>query len=143
MAAAQVILVRHAHADWPDYRGTDFDRPLTPRGRQDAVHAASAIRTAGVRPATLLVSPALRTSQTATIIARELGIPAAAIHHVDNLYNASARTLEAELRKAAIRSTPVMLVAHNPGISELGQLLAGDPATPPFSPADWRQFQVE
>lgn len=137
-SARQVILVRHAHADWPDYHGCDFDRPLTPRGEADATATARAIRAAGLKPAILLASPALRTRQTAAIIAAELGLPDTAIQLVDSLYNGSADTLEAELRRATATNEPVMLVAHNPGISELGRQMAKDPAFAHFSPADWR-----
>jgi phosphohistidine phosphatase len=143
MAAPRVILVRHAHAEWPDYHGRDFDRPLTARGRSDAARSAAAIRAADLKPDALLVSPALRTRETASIIAAALGVGDAAIQYIDDLYNASARTLEQELRRAAARHGLVMLVAHNPGISELGRALTEDPGFAPFAPADWRQFAVE
>jgi phosphohistidine phosphatase SixA len=35
-----------------------------------------------------------------------------------------------------------MLVAHNPGISDLARLLARDPDAPVFRPADWRAVAV-
>lgn len=138
-AAHSVILVRHAHADWPDYHGSDFDRPLTPQGEADAAATAQAIHDAGNIPALLLASPALRTRQTASIIASRLGLAEAAIVLVDSLYNGSAETLEAELcRSATSSSGTVMLVAHNPGISELARRLGRDPSFRPFAPAHWR-----
>src|SRR5690606_787937 len=134
-----VLIARHAHAEWPDWRGRDFDRPLTPRGEEDAARAAAAIRAAGHRPELVLVSPALRTRQTAGIMARGLGLADDALRLVDALYNASPAVLESELRQAALGVDGlVMLVAHNPGVSYLARALAGDPAAPPFSPADWR-----
>jgi len=138
-----VILVRHAHADWPDFNGCDADRPLTPQGEADAAAAAQAIRAAGNIPAVLLVSPALRTRQTATIIAHGLGLDVSAIVLVESLYNASAETLEAELRGAsATAGGTVMLVAHNPGISELARRLGRDPAFRPFAPGHWRLLNL-
>jgi phosphohistidine phosphatase len=139
-AGVRVILVRHAHADWPDYHGRDFERPLTPRGSADAARTAAAIKAAGLAPAVLLVSPALRTRQTAAIIAAALGLSDDCTQFVESLYNASAQGLEAELRRSAPNGDTIMLVAHNPGISELGRQLAGDRRTRPFAPADWRQF---
>lgn len=138
--ARPVILVRHAHADWPGYQGRDFDRPLTARGQKDAVEAARAISAAGHRPQLLLASSAVRTRQTAQIMADEFGLPHATIQLVDSLYNASAATLEEALHGVAECSGLVMLVAHNPGISELARRLAGDPAFVSFSPADWWLF---
>lgn len=142
-AAQPVILVRHAHADWPDYHGCDVDRPLTPQGEADAAATAQAIRAAGGIPAVLLASPALRTRQTATIIARTLGLDDSAIVLVESLYNASAETLESELREvAATAGGTVMLVAHNPGISELARRLGRDPSFRPFAPGHWRLLNL-
>jgi phosphohistidine phosphatase len=132
-----VVLVRHAHAEWPAYTGRDFDRPLTPQGLGDARNTAAAIRDAGHRPALLLTSPARRTRETAEIIATTLGVPDTAIRNVDALYNASRTTLDAELRQALTAAPAVLLVAHNPGISELARTLSGNPAFTGFRPAQW------
>jgi phosphohistidine phosphatase len=141
-AAPRVVLVRHAHADWPHYQGRDFDRPLTPRGIEDAARSAEAIRAAGLVPTLLLTSPAQRTRETAAILAKGLALPEVAIRNVDGLYNASAGALELELRRAARPGSVTMLVAHNPGISELARQLADDPAFRSFAPGAWAQFEL-
>ncbi len=142
-APRPVILVRHAHADWPGFNGCDFDRPLTPQGEADAAATAQAIHAAGNIPARLLVSPALRTRQTAAIIARTLGLDEASITLVESLYNGSADTLEAELhRNSGAAGGMLMLVAHNPGISELARRLGRDPAYRSFAPAHWRLLHL-
>ncbi len=138
----EVLLVRHAHAEWPQYTGADFDRPLTARGLEDAARTGAAIAAAGHRPARLLASPARRTRQTAALIAAELGLPENAIHYVESLYNASAHTLEVELRLAAAPGGLTLLVAHNPGVSELARQLSGDRHAVPFSPAAWRHLTL-
>lgn len=139
----QFIIVRHAHADWPSHQGTDFERPLTQRGLAEARATARAISAAGHRPTLLLASPALRTRQTAEILAEELQLPASAVCYVDSLYNASAATLEAELRSAAQPGQLVVLVAHNPGVSNLARVMANDPQAPPCKPAEWRMSTLE
>src|SRR5690606_15467290 len=101
LAGRQALLARHAHADWPAFHGRDFDRPLTPRGEQDAQRAAAAMRAAGHLPSLLLASPAVRTRQTATLLAEGLGLPVTSIRWVDALYNATATVLETHLRHAA------------------------------------------
>lgn len=136
--SAQLILVRHAHADWPNYVGRDFDRPLTARGAEDAQATGRAILVAGYLPEVLIASPARRTRQTAEIIAAELQLPASAVRFIDGLYNAPGQVLACEAREAATAASPVLLVAHNPGVSELARLLADDPEAPAFKPADWR-----
>jgi phosphohistidine phosphatase len=136
--SAQLILVRHAHADAPGYKGRDYDRPLTSRGMEEAQATARAIRIGGYLPEVLIASPAMRTRQTAEIIAAELQLPQDAVRFIDSLYNASPQQLAAEARTAAAEASPVLLVAHNPGVTELARVLADDPDAPPFKPGDWR-----
>jgi phosphohistidine phosphatase len=136
MAGPILTLVRHAHAEWPDYTGRDFDRPLTPRGLEDALATALAIRSAGLQPAMLLSSPARRARDTAMILARELGIAEPALHFDDELYNASVATLRATGTRAAGKYRHVLLVGHNPGVSEFARRLTGNPDLA-LKTADW------
>jgi phosphohistidine phosphatase len=131
------ILVRHAHAEWPHYTGPDFDRPLTAQGLADAHATAAAIRDAGHLPGLLVTSPALRTMQTSSVIAATLALPAQSVLPVSELYNAGPEVLEAQMRKAFVSADVVMLVAHNPGISELARVLTGHPGFTAFRPAHW------
>jgi len=139
----QLIIVRHAHADWPNHRGTDFERPLTERGLAEARATAHAISAAGHRPTLLLASPACRTRQTAEILAKEFELPEQAVRYADSLYNACAATLEAELRRVAAPGQLVVLVAHNPGVSNLARMLANDPDAPACRTAEWRVSTLE
>ncbi len=138
----QFILVRHAHADWPDYQGPDFDRPLTERGLSDAHVAAREISSAGHRPTVVLASPACRTRQTAQILAEELNLPGDAVRYLDSLYNATAHTLESELRHVVAPDALVVVVAHNPGVSNLARVLTNDPAAPSCQPGEWRVLRM-
>jgi phosphohistidine phosphatase len=134
------LLVRHAHAEWPAYRGRDFDRPLTERGLADAHVTGQAIRAAGLAPKRIVASAARRTEQTARVLMEQLRLSSVALQLLDSLYNADAPTLQAELQSAVQDGALVLLVAHNPGISELARQLSGTPALPPFRPAEWRAF---
>jgi len=139
----EILLVRHAHAEWPAWQGRDFDRPLTPQGEQDALRTARAISDAGHLPALIMTSGARRTRQTGEIIGRELALPEDRQIFVDALYDGSAATLAHALRDLA-RSTPglLLLVAHNPGVSELAREL-GDLRTRPFAPGEWRLLPLQ
>lgn len=137
----QVIIFRHAHAEWPGYSGADFDRPLTGRGMTEARSSARAISDAGLRPTLMLVSPACRTRQTAEVLAQEFQLGPESVHYVDSLYNASSSTLAAELRSAAAGGLP-LLVAHNPGVSELVRDLTNDAEAQPLKTAEWRVVQL-
>jgi phosphohistidine phosphatase len=134
------ILVRHAHAEWPAYRGRDFDRPLTERGLEQARATGREINTAGLLPRRILASSARRTEQTARILMDQLQLPPDTLQLLDSLYNADAATLRAALRSADARSSPVLVVAHNPGISELARMLSEDRTLAPFRPAEWCAF---
>jgi phosphohistidine phosphatase len=102
---------------------------------RDALATARAIKAAGLRPAVLLSSPARRTRDTAMILARELGLGEEALRFEERLYNASADGLEAVARETAGNCDHVMVVAHNPGISEVARRLAD--AEAPLKPAGW------
>lgn len=136
MSTRGAILVRHAHADWPAWTGRDFDRPLTPEGERGAITTAAAIRDAGHHPVLLLASPALRTRRTAAAIRDTFGLAPGAVRCLDELYDASATQLERALRRQQADGE-VVLVAHNPGISELARRLGGQPAHGGFRPGDW------
>jgi phosphohistidine phosphatase len=129
--------VRHAHAEWPNYSGKDFDRPLTARGEEDALATAREILAAGLKPDVLLSSTARRARETALIVARELGLAAGSLRFADRLYNASADTLEMAVQDTAARSRHVMLVGHNPGISDFARRLTSDTTLALLPPAGW------
>ena len=139
-AVPACILVRHAHAEWPAWRGRDFDRPLTARGVEDAHAAGQALRATGLRPSRIIASAAQRTTQTAQILLHELQLPASQLDLRDALYNADALSLRSALEDSVADGQVVLMVAHNPGISDLARLWSGDAALPPFRPADWRVF---
>jgi phosphohistidine phosphatase len=134
---AHIILVRHAHAEWPNYVGRDFDRPLTPRGEQEARSSARAIALANTVPDLILASPARRTRQTAEILAQEFQLDSDSLRCVDALYNASASTLTAVLQRAASEAGVLALVAHNPGISDLARSLSRESTRAAFAPGEW------
>ena len=73
------LLIRHAESVWNEHFGTtriDVGLPdpcLTPRGERQARDVTTRLRDEGLRR--LITSPYRRTLQTATIIARELGLP--------------------------------------------------------------------
>lgn len=117
----QLILVRHAKSDWGDPLVSDHDRPLNPRGLNDAPRMARQLARDAVTAERILSSTALRARSTAEVFGAALGIE---VELDPDLYLAPAPTL---LRKAAAtEASSVMVVAHDPGISELASLLSND-----------------
>jgi len=116
----RLLLLRHANAE-PAVPGTDdIDRHLSVRGRAEALDAANRIARAGLRCDALLVSPALRARETATIIAAELDLPLRLTIDPELYPGDPAALLQSVSRCPASHAT-VMIVGHNPGISELAQ----------------------
>ena len=127
-----LFLVRHAKSSWGDFGLSDFDRPLAPRGERAAPAMAAFMKAEGLVPDFVLCSTALRARQTWERMEPELGSGPEA-EHVEILYGASpARMMEAVLRYGEGRS-PVMIVAHNPGMEELALALSGSGPEPEMS----------
>jgi phosphohistidine phosphatase len=119
----RLTLMRHAEARWKDQRLSDLERPLNRRGAAAAEAMARRLLELQLVPDLLLMSPALRTRQTAEIVARELSLPARRLLREEALYLASAADLLKVVHGTGPRVSHLLLVAHNPGVSELVQLL--------------------
>lgn len=119
-----LTLVRHAKSSWDDPEMSDFDRPLNARGERVAPEMAQ--RMAGVleSPLQLISSPALRAISTARIFARALGIPEKKIRLEPSIYDATTGTLLDIVQSLDESITHAVLFGHNPGFSDLAQLLS-------------------
>jgi phosphohistidine phosphatase len=146
----ELILMRHAQAAPAKLGAEDFTRPLTAAGRGAAAQAARALATAGVRIERVLLSPANRTRETAAIAARELGIGETALQAVPELYAAPAAVIRKVIASRHGGARSLLVVGHNPGISELAGQLSADRASAhlptagvcrlPLSEAGWRRL---
>jgi phosphohistidine phosphatase len=74
-------------------------------------------------PDLVLVSPARRAQQTAEVVARALALPARRVLREEALYLASAADLLTAARRSGPRVAHLLVVAHNPGLSELVEQL--------------------
>jgi phosphohistidine phosphatase len=122
--AKHIHLLRHAKSSWDDPELADHDRPLAPRGRKAAKRMARHLEHAGVRPDLVLCSSSVRTRQTLERIAATIP-DGARVEVEDGLYAAGASTLIERLRRVPPETRAVLVVAHNPGLQDLGVLLAG------------------
>ncbi len=78
----ELIFIRHGEPDWTGDESTLHDPPLTARGRRQAELTAERIATERDVPTDLVVSPALRSQETAGPLADRTGLT---IHTVDDL----------------------------------------------------------
>jgi len=120
----RLTVMRHADARWQDPALPDLQRPLSRRGSAAAEAMALRLLELELVPDLLLVSPARRTQQTAEIVARELSVPERRVLREESLYLASAAELLKVVERTGPRVAHVLLVGHNPGVSELVRRLA-------------------
>jgi phosphohistidine phosphatase len=120
----RLTLVRHGQAEWKDDGSSDFDRVLHRRGNAEATGMARRCREQGWLPDLIHASSALRTQQTAQCFMRELDLPARRLQLSESMYLAGHRELLAVARAAGPRIAHLMLVGHNPGLTEFAQFLA-------------------
>ncbi len=123
----ELFLIRHAKSSWDDPTLADFDRPLNKRGREDAPLMGRFLKKSGIKPDLIVSSPAKRAKKTARIVAEELGYNKDDILFVDGIYEASLQSLIYTVCGFPDEAKRVMLVGHNPGITELANAL-GDVA---------------
>jgi phosphohistidine phosphatase len=117
----RLILLRHAKAERSAPSGRDFDRPLSPRGLNDAARAGRMLAAAGLIPDVVLVSAAVRTVQTWEQASPFL--PDAKVQVRPDLYNAPPERLQA-VAEAEHEAQTVMVIAHYAGIGALAYELA-------------------
>jgi phosphohistidine phosphatase len=120
----RLTLMRHGDAQWKDPEVADFARPLNRRGSSEAEAMGRRLTELALIPDLIIASPARRAQQTAEIIARELAMGARIIHYEEALYLAGAQEILRLARAIGPRVPHLLIVGHNPGISELAHLLA-------------------
>jgi phosphohistidine phosphatase len=113
---------------------------------------ARRLRSRRLKPDLILSSPAVRALTTATVMARELRVPAAHVQQDERLYLASPSDLLAVIRELGGEAKHVMVFGHNPGMTDCAnQLSAGDHIdnlptcgvfTAQFDIAAWRELDL-
>jgi phosphohistidine phosphatase len=116
-----LILWRHAEAV-PEREGLDdLDRPLSPKGERQAQRMAEWLNHRLAHSTRILVSPALRTQQTAKALDRSFKtVKAIAPDASATAVLSAARWPEA--------SEPVLVVGHQPTLGHVAALLLGEVA---------------
>ncbi|OEU73403.1 MAG: phosphohistidine phosphatase [Desulfuromonadales bacterium C00003068] len=121
----RLTLIRHAKSSWNNPELKDFDRPLNKRGKHDAPLMGNRLAKLDLAIDLLLVSTAKRTRLTAEAIVEQLGIDTEQITFDERIYLASLSELTSLLRAIADSHQNVLLIGHNPGITDLANYLVG------------------
>lgn len=118
-----LILVRHAKADKVDPALRDFDRPLGQNGERDARVMAERVAALGLRVDMLISSPAVRALSTADAFAKKLSLP---VNPDTRIYEAGVKQLLDVVHGIDDHHGTVVLVGHNPGVSEFLRYLTDE-----------------
>ncbi|MDR3347006.1 MAG: histidine phosphatase family protein [Helicobacteraceae bacterium] len=119
----KICLIRHAKSDH-NLDLEDFDRPLSKKGENDAQIMAKALNERRIDCDLIITSGAKRALSTAQYIAS--GLAYSRNLQIDNrLYHGSEKEYIAIIHELDDRFNTVIIVGHNPIITETGGLLCG------------------
>lgn len=128
----KLYLIRHADAVREDVVGSDSDRWLSLRGREDARVLARLLRGEQVSLDAIVSSPLVRAIQTAELVANGLDF-LGAVEVLPSLAPGCHPRRAAE--ELAARGRAIAVVGHAPGMSALAAFVLGRPGFPAFQTA--------
>ena len=118
----RLIIFRHAKAV-PHDAAPDFDRALAPRGKDAAAEMGRLMADEQLLPDLVLVSPSKRTMQTWQGAAPAVGETPVRVEK--GIYEAPADRLLKLVRGVEDSVRTLVLVGHNPGVTDLARALIG------------------
>jgi phosphohistidine phosphatase len=125
----RLVLLRHAEAARPPATA-DVERDLTEEGEEEAREAGRRLAGPGPHPDLVVVSPSVRTRRTWTLAAAAAPDTLAHVPMIVEpaVYRAEGEDLLGVVREFPDTARTVALVGHEPGLSELADLLLGQSA---------------
>jgi phosphohistidine phosphatase len=118
-----LILIRHSKPENRDSSSNDFDRSLTNEGKSDSMKMGNFLFRMGIIPDFIITSSAVRAYETALILGSFFRMDKKSIIATRKLYYGSAKTLLDQISGLPNKISCPLVVAHNPGISDLTRSL--------------------
>ena len=116
-------IVRHGKSSWDFEDISDIDRPLSPRGINNAYLMAKKLTERKVVPDLFLTSPANRALYTSIIFARILKLPYEKIIIEDSIYMGFNEDLLKLIRGQKASISHILIFGHNPAFTSLANHL--------------------
>ena len=117
----ELYFLRHGEADWPDWKKSDDERPLTKHGKKEMREVGKYLDRLKVKPALIVTSPLPRASQTAEIAADYLKTKL----RKDELLAPGFGMNELRTVLKRHRAKSLMLVGHEPDFTNVISKLTG------------------
>lgn len=120
-----LYLLRHGNSPF-DGGQPDKERVLSEQGCRDVLTIGLHLKKKGIKPDLICCSTAQRTRQTAQHLSESLAVHSDLVQYDDRLYNASLESLIYFVREVDDNIRSVLIIGHNPGLSELVQFGDGE-----------------
>ena len=120
-----LYLVRHAKSSWGHPGLTDFNRPLIDTGIRRNRKIVKYLNDKNVSVDLIISSPAVRTLETAKLIAAGIDYPIENIHLEPVLYEASLRDYQDLIFDTPDEINSLMIVGHNLTITYVANYFLG------------------
>lgn len=121
-----LLVMRHAKSSWNHSDLTDHDRPLNNRGRGDAPRMGQLLRDEDLVPDIIITSTAKRAVSTAKYVVETSGFDGKVVR-TEDFYLADPEDYIAKLQRLSPKYGVVMIVGHNPGMTDLVHILTDEP----------------
>jgi phosphohistidine phosphatase len=119
-----LFLLRHAKAVSSNAGLRDFDRSLSPQGREQAERVGKYLKQQNIGFDLVFSSTALRARETTELVLTPAG-STSEVRYEQRIYEATAQQLLELVSEIEDEKKEVLLVGHNPGIEELLKRLTG------------------
>jgi phosphohistidine phosphatase len=145
-----LLLMRHGKSSWKDDSLSDHERPLKKRGRRDSQRIAEIIVENDLYPDIILCSSAKRTKETAKLVMETLNYDNK-VSYLKSFYMGEPDDFINALNELSNKNKVVLIVAHNPGLEALIQIMDGEIESLPTAALgqlvlaidDWKDLTLE
>ena len=119
----KITLLRHGDSLFQDSSVNDWSRPLSPEGEKECHDVAKFIKDCHPLPSKIISSNARRTIETVKILLEKNKWDSEILKVDKELYLASANLLTEKIQSQSESINDLIIVGHNPGLSELSSSL--------------------
>jgi len=122
-----IYLVRHAKSSWEKIDLPDEKRPIMEKGKKRTKKVIDYLHANHINVDYIISSHAVRALETAKILAQGLNYPLENIKIDHEIYHGDGESIKDHISKLPDRFNSVMIVGHNPSLTNLVNLFLKSP----------------